>query len=162
MANRKLTDKTMVSVFNNNGGVVFYYSELNRVKRRWDKPNVDKKISLEELKELVNTAGGYELLRDDLLITDIDVREELGLPVEKEYMLDDQGIKELLGRSQEDLEEVLSNASDAIKEKIAHVAILIQLADLNKIEVIKANTGIDILSAIQQGKEDQKTGVKTK
>lgn len=156
MSNKKLTDKTMVKVFSNSNGAVFYFSELSRTKRRWDKLGSFKNISLEELRELVGSAGGLELLRDDLLIKDIDVREELGLPVEKSYVLDEEGIKSLLSGSLEELKTTLDNTTETIKENIAQIAVAQKLSDLDKLEVIKDASGVDVLAAIQEAKEDEK------
>jgi len=79
----ELKDNLMVDVKNNSTGSVSYYSEFSRMQRKWDKPDSTKKVSLEELRELVSSSGGYELIENFLLIKDIDVREELGLPVNK-------------------------------------------------------------------------------
>lgn len=156
MANKKLTDKTMVAVYSNTNGTVFYHTELNRTKRVWNKIGSSKNISLEELRELVGSAGGYELLIGDLLIKDNDVREELGLPVEKSYVLDEAGIRSLLAGSLDELQSVLNDTTDTIKENIARIAITDKLADLNKLEAIKDASGVDVLLAIQEAKEDEK------
>jgi hypothetical protein len=152
----ELKDNLMVEVTNNSTGSVSYYSELARMHRKWDKPNTTKKISLEELRELVSASGGYELLENFLLIKDMDVREELGLPVNKEYMLDEKEIKAVLKKSVDVLQNTLENTSESIKEKIAQTAIDSKLSDLDKLEVIQEHTGIDVLSAIKEKKEDEK------
>jgi hypothetical protein len=152
----ELKDNMMVEVFNNSTGSVSYYSEFSRTLRKWDKPDTKKKVSLEELRELVGSSGGYELLENHLLIKDMDVREELGLPVNKEYMLDEKEIKALLKKSVDTIETTLENTSEAIKEKIAQAAIDTKLSDLDKLEVIKDHSGVDVLFAIQEKKEEEK------
>lgn len=152
----ELNDKTIVEVFNNGTGSVSYYSELARTTRKWDKPDTKKKISLDELRELVSSSGGYELLENFLLIKDMDVREDLGLPVEKSFMLDEKEIKSVLKKSVDVLEETLENTSSSIKDKIAQVAIDTKLSDLDKLEVIQEHTGVDVLSAIKEKKEEEK------
>jgi hypothetical protein len=152
----ELQDNMMVEVINNSTGSVSYYSELSRMHRKWDKPESKKKISLEELRELVSASGGYELLENFLLIKDIDVREELGLPVNKEYMLDDKEIKALLKKSVDTIETTLENTSEAIRDKIAQAAIDTKLSDLDKLEVIQEHSGVDVLSAIKEKKEEEK------
>jgi hypothetical protein len=151
-----LQDNTMVEVTNNSTGSVSYYSEFSRMNRKWDKPNTTKKIALEELRELVSASGGYELLENFLLIKDMDVREELGLPINKEYMLDDKEIKALIKKPVNVLLDTLENTSDSIKEKIAQTAIDTKLSDLDKLEVIQENTGVDVLTAIKEKKELEK------
>lgn len=152
----ELKDNLMVEVTNNSTGSVSYYSEFSRTLRKWDKPSTIKKISLEELRELVGSSGGYELLENFLLIKNMDVREELGLPVNKEYMLDEKEIKALLKKSVDVLTSTLENTSDSIKEKIAQSAIDTKLSDLDKLEVIKEYSGVDVLFAIQEKKEEEK------
>lgn len=152
----ELQDNMMVEVVNNSTGSVSYYSELSRMHRKWDKPETKKKVSLEELRELVSASGGYELLENFLLIKDVNVREELGLPINKEHMLDDKDIKAVLKKSVDVLESTLENTSDSIKEKIAQTAIDSKLGDLDKLEVIQEHTGIDVLSAIKEKKEEEK------
>jgi hypothetical protein len=152
----ELKDNMMVEVINNSTGSVSYFSELSRIHRKWDKPDSKKKVSLEELRELVSASGGYELLENFLLIKDMDVREELGLPVNKEYMLDDKEIKALLKKSVDTIETTLENTSESIKEKIAQAAIDTKLSDLDKLEVIKEHSGVDVLFAIQEKKEEEK------
>lgn len=152
----QLQDNTMVEVINNSTGSVSFYSEYSRMSRKWDKPGSKKKVSLEELRELVSNSGGYELLENFLLIKDMDVREELGLPVNKEYMLDEKEIKTLLKKSVDVLTETLENTSDSIKEKIAQTAIDTKLSDLDKLEVIQEHSGIDALSAIKEKKDEEK------
>jgi hypothetical protein len=152
----ELNDDMKVEVINNSTGSVSYYSEFSRMIRKWDKPNTTKKISLEELRELVSASGGYELLENFLLIKDMDVREELGLPVNKEHLLDDKEIKSVLKKSVDVLENTLENTSDSIKDKIAQTAIDTKLSDLDKLEVIKEYSGVDVLTAIQEKKEEEK------
>jgi predicted metal-dependent hydrolase len=86
----------------------------------------------------------------------MDVREELGLPVNKEYMLDDKEIKALLKKSVDTIEATLENTSESIREKIAQAAIDTKLSDLEKLDVIKEHSGVDVLFAIQEKKEDEK------
>jgi hypothetical protein len=152
----ELKDNLIVDVKNNSTGSVSYYSEFSRMQRKWDKPDSSKKIPLEELRELISSSGGYELLEDYLLIKDVDVREELGLPVNKEFMLDEKEIKALLKKSVDVLDNTLENTSSAIKDKIAQSAIDTKLSDLDKLEVIKEHTGVDVLFAVQEKKEEEK------
>jgi hypothetical protein len=151
-----VTENQVVEVTNNSTGGVSYYSEYSRIERRWERPNVTKKIPLEELKELVSMAGGFQLLENYLLIKDMTVREELGLSVEKSYVLEEKDIKALFKKSVDALVDTLENTSDSIKEKIAQIAIDTKLADLDKLEAIKEHTGIDALVVIQEKKEEEK------
>jgi hypothetical protein len=86
----------------------------------------------------------------------MDVREDLGLPINKEYMLDEKEIKAVLKKSVDVLENTLENTSGSIKDKIAQSAIDTKLSDLDKLEVIKEYSGVDVLAAIQEKKEEEK------
>lgn len=155
-----LTDNQKIEVINNSTGSVSYYSEFSRIERRWDKPNSVKKVPLEELRELVNASGGLELLEGYLLIKNLEVREELGLPVEKSYLLEEKDIKDVLKKSLSVLTDTLQNTTETIREKIAQVAIDSKLGDLDKLEAIKEFTNVDVLAAIQENKEAEKAKVK--
>ena len=137
-------------------------SEYNRIDRRWDKPNSVKKIKLEELRELVNMGGGLELLENHLLIKDPAVREELGLSLDKSYILEEKDIKALLKKATSTLIDTLENTTESIKEKIAALAIETKLADLDKLEAIKEHTGVDVLAVIQENKEIEKEKANSK
>ncbi len=158
----ELQDNMLVEVINNGTGSVSYRSELSRMKRRWDKPGAMKKIPLEELRELVSSSGGYELLESVLLIKNIDVREELGLPIDESYLIDEKEIKTLLKKSVNTLETTLENTTQAIKDKIAQEAINSKLSDLDKLELISEHSGLDVLTAIQEKKEEEKEKKTTK
>jgi hypothetical protein len=154
MSNRKLTDKTLVEVYSNSTARVGYYSEMNRVKRLWEKIGSIKKITLEELKELADTTGGFRLLdRSTLLIKDNLVREELGLNMLPEYIMGEQEISLLLTKTANEIKKVLEIAPSAIIERIAMKAIEDQITDIAKMEVIKQFSGIDVLKNIQENIE---------
>lgn len=161
MANRKLTDSTIVEVFNNTTGTVGFRTE-GKGKRLWDKPDSVKSVTLGELKELINSAGGEKLLLECLLIKDIAVREELNLPIDPEHLLDGTDVQKLLKDDTEKLEEILENTNDGIKEKIASVAIEQKINDTDKMELIQEHTGIDVYAAIKEKKEEEKELAKQK
>lgn len=160
MDTSQLNDEMLIEVFNISTGSVSYYSELSRMKRRWDKSNalvnIPKKVPLNELRELVSSSGGYELLTRGLLIKDMNIRKDLGLPIDKEYLLDDDGIKDLLTKSPKIIRDTMKKAPKTINEKVANIAIETELSDLNKLEVIKEYSSIDCLYVIQENKETKK------
>jgi hypothetical protein len=151
-----LDGKQLVEVINNSTGSVSFNPGYGRADHRWDKADSKKKIPLDDLRELVNQLGGIELLEGYLLIKDMEVREDLGLSVDKSLILEDKDIKALLKKPIDKLTDVLENTSESIREKIAHVAIDTKLSDLDKIEVIKEYSGLDVLTVIQENKEVEK------
>ncbi|QSF43275.1 hypothetical protein [Paenibacillus tianjinensis] len=145
--------EVMVEVFNNSGGTVLYVSQLNRITRRWDKDNTSKLISVEELKDLINSAGGFQLLNEDLLVKDVAIREELGLPTEEVFLLDNNKIEDLLfNGSIEELREVLATASQTVKDKIVSISVQKDLADMHKIEAIDEALGTQLYNLIKENK----------
>jgi hypothetical protein len=156
---KKATEKDiMVEVFNNDTGSVSYYSEYNRIKRLWDKPDSVKKIELEEIKDQMNTRGGAVLFQESiLLIKDNAIREELGLSNLPEFLIDNVGVGELLKKEVEEIKSTLENAPDTIKEKVASIAIEQEIKDMDKIEVVKDITGVDVYSAIKEKKEEKQS-----
>src|SRR5690606_41523295 len=93
---RKLKDTTKITVYNNSTGKVGFRCVISRKKYKWDKPDSIREVPFGDLKELAYSRGGIPLLRDALLIKDIDVRMEPGLPIEKEHILDEKDITLLL------------------------------------------------------------------
>jgi hypothetical protein len=151
---RKNTGEVKVDVWNNSMGRVSFI--LDDKKYLWDKVGAKKSVDLDILKELVNITGGYTLLNEELLIKEPSIREELGLPVSPGQMLDAKGITELLGKSSTEIETVLSDSNNAVLEKVAAEAIKQKISDLDKMDVIEKYSGVDVLSAIKELKEDAK------
>ncbi|WP_342421906.1 hypothetical protein [Paenibacillus sp. FSL E2-0178] len=151
---RKNTGEFKVDVWNNSMGRVSFI--LDDKKYLWDKVGAKKSVDLDILKELVNITGGYTLLNEELLIKESSIREELGLPVSPGQMLDAKGITELLGKSSVEIETILSDSNNAVLEKVAAEAIKQKISDLDKMDVIEKYSGVDVLSAIKELKEDAK------
>jgi hypothetical protein len=151
---RKSNTEVKVDVWNNSMGRVSF--TIDGKKTLWDKVGAKKSVDLEILKELVNITGGYTLLNEELLIKDISVREELGLPVTPGQMLDAKGITELLTKSSVEIDTVLSDSNSGIIEKVAAEAINQKITDLDKMDVIEKYSGVDVLAAIKELKEDAK------
>lgn len=155
MVAKKITDKTLVKVFNNSTGSAGY--TVDNITRKFDKPNSYREIEFKEILNLFNTAGGRELFSEDiLLIKDNTIREELSLHPMDKYVLDEEGIKNLFNGSDDELEDVLQNCTDLILEKITQVAIELPLNELSKVNLIKNYTGLDIYSVIEESKVDKK------
>lgn len=154
MVAKKITDKTIVKVFNNSTGSVGY--TVDNVTRKFDKPNASRDVEFKELQNLFNVAGGRELFSEDiLLIKDNTIREELSLHPMDKYILDEEGIVNLFDSSDDELEDVLQNCTDLILEKITQVAIKLPLNELSKVNLIKNYSGLDIYSVIEESKVEK-------
>ena len=153
---KTITNSTIVRVYNNDSGKVGYYSEVNRIRRSWEKIDSFKEITFEELRDLMNTNGGYKLLMDDiLLIKDIDVRKELGLKPLRPYLESEEGIRELLIGDINELEDALNEMAQNIREKVAHKCIQLNIKNIDVLDLVKKYSGLDVLATIQENKEDQ-------
>lgn len=151
-----IKDKALIEVYNNSTGSVSFYSNIARIKRSWDKPDIVKKIAFEELRELVGEAGGYDLLVEVLLIKDNSARLELGLPMNPEYLMGDKEVAEALDKPLNEFKNIVEIAPKPVVEKMAMKAIETELSDINKMDAIKEKTGIDVLSAIREAQDDRK------
>lgn len=142
-------ENTMVEVFNNSEGSVGY--KTDKIARTWSLPNTMKRVKLEEIYEVCNTKGGRAMLEDGtLLIKDSEIRETLGLNPLTKYVVTTAELQKIFTQSKiEDLEELLQYCSESIFEKIIALAISLPLQDMEKLNLIKRYSGIDIYSIIQ-------------
>lgn len=156
MATTKLTNETMVEVINTSSGSAGYIPEMSTVSKKWERQGAIKKVKLGELRDVIGTTGGYVLFSENiLLIKDEAIREELGLPELDEYVLTDKEIKDLLNtKSADDLEDVVQNCSEDMLDTITMTAIKEEVSDLNKIKVIEDYTGVDVVDAIKELREE--------
>lgn len=149
---RKNIDDQKIDVWNNSQGRVSYI--LDGKKYLWDKPGAKKQVKLSDLKDLVNISGGYTLLVEELLIKDVSIREELGLPVNEGQMLDSKGIAELLNKTSSEIDSVLNESNSGIIDKVAVEAVNLSITDTDKMDVIQKHSGVDVQSAIREKKEE--------
>lgn len=150
----EINDETIVEVYNDYHSSVSY--KLDRITRSWDIGTV-KKIKVAELYEAVNMKGGRYLFEQNiLLIKESAVREALGLKVLDKYDISQKEIVELLkSGDRETLEDLLAYCSETTLTKIVQKAIDLPIADMNKANLIKAYSGIDIVNVIKEKEEGQ-------
>ena len=144
-----ITEETIVVVTNDYDSTVGYTTE--KVTRVWE-PNSFKKVSVAELQDVMNTRGGRYLFEEHLLLLkETEVRHYLGLEPIGQYDLEQKDIVKLLENSNlADFEDVLQYCGDMTLEKIVSAAIALPLADLNKTNLLKSYSGINIVEAIQE------------
>ena len=160
----KLTNETMVEVIYTSSGSVSYVPEMSTVGKKWERQGATKKVKLGELREVVGRQGGYVLFAENiLLIKNPEIREELGLPELDEYVLTSKEIQDLLNnKSVEELEDVVQNCTDDMLDTITMTAINEEVSDLNKLQLIEDYTGVDVVDAIKEAKEDAPKKTTTK
>ena len=150
----------MVSVRNRNNGFTGY-SIMDKGIRRQFAPGETKKISIEELKELQYQPGGEEMLANYLIVEDAEALKELNMEVEPEYNLSETEIKELLlNGSLDQLEDFLNFAPDGAIEICKQYAVVTEVPDTRKRDLISKMTGFNVDSAIKLNKmlDEDNTG----
>ena len=145
--------KKMVTLYNDYPSSVGYTTE--RGVSKIFPIGTSKRVSVEELLEVVNSIGGRTLLVSNiLLVKDSDVREFLGLNPLDKYNPDSAKIKELFKTAtQDEFEGILQYCSNTTLEKIVMLAVDTSLGDLTKIGLIKKYSGKDISEIIKENME---------
>lgn len=150
----KMNSDSMVEVSNDSFSVVGYNTD--KIKR--DFPVGSKRqITLGEIEEVMNIAGGEVLFRENLLlIKDPKVRTHLGLPDLDEYNLTRDQIRELLSVGNETkLEEVLQYCTDAVLGKIVQESLDMRITSFALADLIQSYSGTDVLSILKEKNEEQ-------
>lgn len=140
-------------------GIVAYRVEGTNIKRRWHKPGTVKKISVEELENVLAGPGGELLLTRFLNIQDVGVREYLGLPIHEEAMMNDESLRKLLKGTLPKLKETVPKMYKENVKRLAEIAVELEIESLPKINYLSEQSGTDIYKAIQMKKEDEASPV---
>lgn len=144
-----MENEKMVEVVNRSGGSLGYYIpdlKLNRVFA----PNETKTIAESEIKALYFTSGGKQMLRDDLLVKDADLVDEIVGEVEPEYFYSESDVKNLLLTGSVDaLKDCLEFGTEGVKAIAKNLAVELRINDISKREAIKEILGFDVTKAIE-------------
>lgn len=156
----ELTRNTEVEVFNDGYGVVGYSTD--RVRKDFPKDSM-KRITLEELEDVMNTLGGRQLFEQgQLLVKDEKVREYFDLAPLGTYNLDKERIKQLLeSKDLAKLEEVLKYCSNEVLDKIVREAIEIRINSIPQAGLIRSYSGVDVAAFIEESTPTTQTRTKT-
>jgi len=152
-----MENTTKIKVLNNTNGVVCYRTETG-IKRRWDTPSASKDIEFLELQQLIGQSGGYELLKNALLVRDQKARELLGLPGGPFATVAIEQIAAMF-ETPSKLEDLLENCNDFVKKNVVSLASKTRINNMTAIQVIKAYTGCDLISVYKN--MDSETPVAT-
>lgn len=145
-----------VKVINvSNGRVVVNSPEL-RFRRIWERKGAVVSIDFDVLEELKYNIGFERLLKNGTLyIEEMEVKKELGLePLEAEkptniIVLTDKEKEEVLTGELNELKDTLLKLSRDQKIDLAHYAIEKEITDFRVNDILKRETGIDVLNAIK-------------
>lgn len=143
MVEKTITTK-MVSVTNrDNGGVTGLLSNGRKISFN---AGQTKNVSLEDLLELKSTDGGNRLLREYLVVTDVDALKALDMEdVEPEYYYSEKEVRKLLAEGTLDqLEDCLNFAPDGVIDLVKDIAYEIELPDTRKRKLIAQKTGYNL------------------
>ena len=147
--------KKMVLVTNRSGGRVVYTIPEHNIRRILNRGET-REIPYEELVWLSFVPGGKALMRDDLYIRDIEAINNLEVPTEQEYFMDEDAVvKMLIEGSLDELLDALDFAPTGVIEIIKDKAVNLPLYDMQKREAILKATGFDVTAAIENMKPDE-------
>lgn len=148
-----MESNTIVKVRNRSNSVVVYSVDDLRVRREF-MPGETKMLPLEEMYLLSQKAGGAKIIADYLFIENPAAVEEIAIPVEPEYYLDDKGVIDLLvNGSVEALLDCLDYAPEGVLDLVQKHALDLPLTDTRKIKAIKDKTGFDVALALKHKEE---------
>lgn len=140
---------TMIKVANRNGNRVGYTIPEMGIRRQFTARQT-KEVSFEELQNLAYLPGGMKLLKDYLVIKDMDALKALEIDVEPEYFYTEDDVKKLLttGTLDEFL-DCLDFAPDGVLDTIKDLAVKLPLNDVAKRNAIQKKLGFNVTKAIE-------------
>lgn len=135
-------------VRNRSSSQVIYRIPEDGIRREFA-PGEQKKISGEELEKLTYQAGGREILANFLQIQSEKELDNLNIPVEPEYFMDETQIKELLTTGSLDaFIDALNFAPIGVIDLIKDMAVSLPLENTEKKKALKDITGFNIEKAL--------------
>ena len=126
------------------------------IKSRDFAPGEVKNIKREELEGLSYIPGGINLIKNYLLITNPEAREEFVGKVEPEYNMTEKEVRELIiNGSNDEWLDCLDFAPEGVIDLIKTLAIEIPLTDTVKMEEFKQKKGVDLARQIRAKQEEE-------
>lgn len=123
--------------------------------RREFAPGETKIIAFDELEKLNWQAGGRELMMGFLQVTENKAIEDLNIPTEAEYHMNEEQIIDLLLKGDLDAYlDCLEFAPVGVIDLIKLYAVELPLTDTRKIEALKERTGFDAAVAYKNKMAD--------
>lgn len=145
-----------IKVINMSNGRVVVNSPELKFRRVWERKGAVVTIDFSILEELKYNIGFERLLQNGMLyIEDMDTKKELGLePMEADepvniIVLSDEKKEEVLTGDLNDLKEILSKLSKDQKTDLTQFAVAKEITDFRVNDILKRETGIDVLNAIR-------------
>lgn len=149
-------DKTLVRITNRDNGRIGYAIEDMRIDRTFE-PGETKKVTAEEIRKLSYLTAGRKALKNNFIIDNAELIEEILHEVEPEYYYTEEDIKKLLlSGSYDEFLDALDFAPDSVIDMIKDLAVKLEVNDVKKREAIKKKTGLDVTKAIEFEREVNK------
>lgn len=144
-----LDNNTLVKITSRGACVCGYViPELGNLTRRF-MPGESKTVPMDELRKLVWTPGGEELLKNNFILDNKEAITELIPNVEPEYFFDEKDVEDLLKYGTIDqLKDALDFAPDGVVSLIKDKAVETRLNDVEKREAILEATDFNVTNAI--------------
>ena len=149
-----INDNEIINVTNRNNGTTGYIiPDLGNLHRNF-LAGETKKLTMEELRKLSYIPGGETILREYLVIDNIEALDELLNGVEPEYFYSTEEIKTLLlTGSLDQLMDCLDFAPEGVIDLVKRYAVELKINDIQKRQAILDKTGFNVTSAISVNEE---------
>ena len=143
------------NVKNRSASMVVYTIPEEGIRREF-MPGEVKKISKEELDKLSFQPGGRTIMAGFLQIQSQEALDELNIPVEPEYYMNEQEVADLIKSGEYDaFLDCLDFAPTGVMDLIKRFAVEIPMTDTRKIQALKDKTGFDVAKALEMKKLDE-------
>ena len=145
----------MYNVKNRSASIVVYTIPDSNIRREF-MPGEVKSISKDELDQLSYQPGGRELMAGFLQIQSAEALEDLNIPVEPEYYMNEQQVADLVRIGDYDaFLDCLDFAPTGVMDLIKRFAVEIPMTDTRKIAALKEKTGFDVAKALEMQRLDK-------
>lgn len=140
----------------NRSASIVVYTLPERNLRREFAPGESRTVNFDELEALSFQPGGRELMANFLQIEAIEATQALGIRREPEYDMDEKQVADLiLHGSQDAFLDCLDFAPVGVLDLVKQLAVSLPMTDLNKANALKAKTGFDVMTALQNMRKEQ-------
>lgn len=119
-------------------------------------PGETMRMTFEELEKLSYQPGGRELMGNFLQVFEDEINDELGIPREAEYYMNEQQIIDLLRNGSIDqFKDCLDFAPIGVIDLVKQFSVQLPLTDTVKIRALKEKTGFDVEKALANKEADE-------
>lgn len=130
------------------GSVGYEIPDLNNLRRQYQSGET-KEVTFEEIEKLFTLPGGERMIREYLVIDDVEAVEQLMHKVDQEYYYTKDDIKKLLTEgSLDEFLDCLDFAPEGVKEIIKDLAVELPCNDVAKRDAILKSIGFDVGAAV--------------